>query len=227
MERGLSQERFAQLLGVSFQTVRRWEAGLSRPLPIISLKLEELQGQIKKAQHSVGGVSMSERKRESKEGLEIGLGGLFKGIGGLFDLVSRMTEEGQEEYTRSGEIEGLGGQAKGVYGLSIKVGLGGKPIIEQFGNIRATEKGAEVADVREPLVDVMDEGEGLAVIVELPGMEDDDIHVEIKEDVLILAAEGKHRKYSKEVLLPMVVETEPVERSYRNGILEVRLKKRG
>ena len=39
---GLSQERFAQLLGVSLQTVRRWESGLTRPLPIVSLKLEEL-----------------------------------------------------------------------------------------------------------------------------------------------------------------------------------------
>ena len=43
LELALSQERFARLLGVSLQTVRRWEAGLSRPLPFISLKLEELQ----------------------------------------------------------------------------------------------------------------------------------------------------------------------------------------
>lgn len=43
IELGLSQEKFAQLLGVSLQTVRRWEEGLTKPLPILSLKLEELR----------------------------------------------------------------------------------------------------------------------------------------------------------------------------------------
>lgn len=38
---GLSQERFARLLVVSLQTVRRWEEGLTKPLPIMNLKLGE------------------------------------------------------------------------------------------------------------------------------------------------------------------------------------------
>ena len=166
---------------------------------------------------------MAKERKDTSASFGPGLGGLFKGMGGLLDLVSKMAADGKEEQTMSGESEALGGKAKAVYGISIRLGLGGKPVIEQFGNVRATETGAEVAEVREPLVDVMDEGDRLVVIAELPGVEADDIQVDIKDDVLILSAEGKHRKYSKEILLPALVEAEAMERSFKNGILEIRL----
>lgn len=226
IELGLSQERFARLLSVSLQTVRRWESGLTKPLPIISLRLQELQNQLSKEQGKRGGVPMSKRRKEPREEIEFSLGGLFKGLGGLFDLVSKMAEEGKEEYSRSGEVEALGGKMKGVYGFSIKMGLGGKPVIEQFGNIRATEEGTVVAEVREPLVDVLDEGERVVVIAELPGVEEKDIHLEVKDDILELTAEASDRKYSKEVLLPSPVDADSIESSYKNGILEIKLRKR-
>jgi len=226
LEFGLSQERFARLLGVSLQTVRRWEGGLTKPLPIISLKLEELQRQIRGAQRGRGGVSMTDSGKKPQEGIEFGLGGLFKGLRSLFDLVSKMTEEGKEEYSHTGEVRGLGGKAKGVYGFSIRMGLGGKPIIEQFGNVRATEEGTVVAEVREPLVDVLDEGDQLVVIVEIPGVEAEDIHIEIKEDILELTAEAKDRKYSKEILLPSPVDANTMGSCYKNGILEIKLRKK-
>jgi len=219
IELGLSQEKFAQLLGVSLQTVRRWEEGLTKPLPILNLKLEELR-------KGRGGAPMAEEKRKAGGEFEFGFGSLFKGIGNLFALVSRMTEEGEEEYTRSGEIRGLGDKAKGVYGFSVKMGLGGKPVIEQFGNIKATERGAVVDEVREPIVDVFDEGEKLVVIAELPGVEEKDIHLEVKDDILALSAEAKDRKYSKEVLLPSPVDADSMESSYKNGILEIKLRKK-
>ncbi len=169
---------------------------------------------------------MSEEKKKKEAEFEFGFGSLFKGIGSLFDLISKMTEEGKEEYTRTGEIRGLGDKAKGVYGFSVKMGLGGKPVIEQFGNIKATEKGPVVAEVREPIVDVFDEGERLVVIAELPGIEETDIHLEVKDDILALTAEAKDRKYSKEVLLPSSVDAESMESLYKNGILEIKLRKR-
>jgi len=219
IELGLSQEKFAQLLGVSLQTVRRWEEGLTKPLPVLNLKLEELRKRL-------GGAPMTEGKRKAGGEFEFGFGSLFKGIGNLFDLVSRMTEEGEEEYTRTGEIRGLGDKAKGVYGFSVKMGLGGKPVIEQFGNIKATEKGAVVAEVREPIVDVFDEGDKLVVIAELPGVEESDIHLEAKDDILDLSAEAEGRKYSKEVLLPSPVDADSMESSYKSGILEIKLRKK-
>ena len=169
---------------------------------------------------------MAKEERKSRREFDFGLGGLFKGIGNLFDLVSRMTEEGTEELTRTGEIKGLSDKVRGIYGFTIRTGLGGQPTVEEFGNIRKTEKGAVVAEVREPIVDIFDEEDLVLVVAELPGVEERDIHLEVKDDILNLTAEGKDRKYSKEVLLPSVVDADTMESTYKNGVLEIKLIKR-
>jgi len=226
LELGLSQERFAQLLTVSLQTVRRWESGLTKPLPVISLKLEELQKQVGNAHHNAGGAPMSKKEGKTQDSAGFGLSNMFKGIGNLFELASKMTEEGKEEYSRSGEAEVLGGKGKAVYGFSLKLGLGGKPVIEQFGDIKATKTGAVVAEFREPLVDVIDEGDHLLIIAELPGVQSEDISIEVKGDILELKAEAKDRKYGKEALLPSPVDADSLKSSCKNGVLEIKLKKR-
>jgi len=165
-------------------------------------------------------------KREEKETvINFGLGGLFKGIGDFMDLLSEMVEEGETEVKRTGEfkVKGLD-KAKGIYGFHVRTGLGGIPTVEHFGNIRATEEGPVVAEEREPLVDVFDEGDVILVVTELPGVEKDDIHIEVKDDVLSLSTVGD-RKYVKEVLLPSLVDPAMMETTYRNGVLEVRLGK--
>ena len=75
-------------------------------------------------------------------------------------------------------------------------------------------------------MDVFDEGKCLVVIAELPGVAEDDIHLEVKDDILDLSAEGRKTKYSKEILLPSSVDAESMESSYKNGILEIELRKR-
>lgn len=157
--------------------------------------------------------------------VEVGLGGLFKGMGSLFDLIDKMAEEGKTEEVQTEEKDVLGGKGKAVYGFSVRVGLGGKPVIESFGNVRTTEGGAVVAEVREPLVDIFDEGDEIRVIVEIPGVEEKNIKVEAKDDILTLSAEAGERKYQKEVLLPHAVKPQITGRSYRNGVLELKLGK--
>jgi len=168
---------------------------------------------------------MSKKGKKPQDSAEFSLSNMFKGIGNLFELASKMTEEGKEEYSRSGEAEVLGGKGKAVYGFSLKLGLGGKPVIEQFGNIKATKTGAVVAEFREPLVDVIDEGDHLLIIAELPGVQSEDICIEVKGDILELKAEARDRKYSKEVLLPSPVDADSLKSSYKNGVLEIKLKK--
>ena len=84
---------------------------------------------------------------------------------------------------------------QGVYGFSIRTGLGGMPKVESFGNIRESEAGPVVADTRAPIVDVFDEGDKLLVVAELPGVAKKEIKVELNGDVLALAAHapGGHR----------------------------------
>lgn len=162
-----------------------------------------------------------------KGGGGFGLGDLFRGIGDLVELLKEMEAEGKTEVSRTGELRGKGRlkDLKGVYGFSVKVGLGGEPTVETFGNIRKSEAGPVVEEVREPLVDVFDEKEVIRVIAELPGVEANDIKVELEGDILTLAAEGKDRKYTKEILLPAKGKREALKTSYRNGILEVTVPK--
>ncbi|MBU4311329.1 MAG: Hsp20/alpha crystallin family protein, partial [Candidatus Omnitrophica bacterium] len=84
-----------------------------------------------------------------------------------------------------------------------------------------------VEEEREPMVDVFDEKDHILVVAELPGVEEANIKTEIKDDILNILAEKGDRKYKKEVLLPSKVETEPITSAYKNGILEIKLKKQG
>lgn len=173
---------------------------------------------------------MAEDEKKEKENIEIdfgvgkiGFGGLFKGIGNLIDLVSKLSEEGTEKH---GEISGLPKGAQGVYGFSIKT-LGGKPVVESFGNIKETPKGPIVEDVREPICDIFDEKDRVVVIAELPGVSENEIKIEISGDILNLAASNKDRKYAKEILLPAKAKAETMKTTYKNGILEITLEKLG
>ena len=152
---------------------------------------------------------------------KISFGGLFKGLGNLIDLASKLSEE---EVEKKGQIRGLPKGAKGVYGFSIKT-LAGKPVIESFGNIRETAKGPVVEEVREPIVDIFDEEDHILVIAELPGVVEDKIKIEVAGDILNLDASNTDRKYAKEILLPSKVKKEGIKFVYKNGILEITLEK--
>lgn len=182
---------------------------------------------------------MSDRKRRPAQtgiNLDLGLGGLLGNLGELIEAAAKLAEQaeaaGEDDgegrtVERTGEfrLKGLGDKAQGVYGFSIRTGPGGTPArVQPFGNIRKTEEGPVVADVREPLVDVFDEGEEFLVVAELPGVNDAQIAVSIEGDILTVETTGE-RRYAKELLLAAPVEAGSLRRSYTNGILELRLKK--
>ncbi len=158
--------------------------------------------------------------------VDLGLGALFKGLGALVDIVGELAAAGEEQRTRTGEfrLRGLGEKGHGVYGLSVRVGIGGTPQVQRFGNIRPTGEGPEVADVREPLVDVFDEEREIVVVVEVPGVDEEEVTVEVRDDVLTIETRGKFR-YAKELLLPHRVDPGSLKKVFKNGLLELRLDK--
>jgi len=172
-------------------------------------------------------VFEGKKKDDKEKGIDfgLGLGGIFEGLGNLIESVSKITEEGQGIISKKGEIKGLGDKVKGVYGFTVRTLAGGESKVESFGNIKKAPKGPIVEEEREPIVDVFDEKDHIMVIAELPGVEEGDIKVEIKGDILNISTRGKEKKYKKEVLLPFKVETEPISLIYKNGLLELKLKK--
>jgi HSP20 family protein len=168
------------------------------------------------------------QKRTNKTGpVDTGLGGMFKSLGGFLELLSDLAEKGEGEFTKSGEVGGDGKKGmKAVYGFSVRVGGGGKPLIENFGNVKSDRDGSPVVEeAREPMVDVFDESDHLLIVAELPGVAEKEIHFEVKGDVLHLTANHGDRKYQKELLLPTPVLEKGATSSYRHGVFELKLPK--
>lgn len=170
---------------------------------------------------------MGQKRESDPDSSERSLGGVFRSLGSFLDLLSNLAEQGEGEFKRSGELGNEKKGVKAVYGLSVRVGGAGKPHVEQFGNIKDKDdgEGPLVEEAREPMVDLFDEGDHLLLVAELPGVDANDIHFEVKEDVLSLSAAHGERKYRKEVLLPSAVRTQAATSSYRNGVFEIKLPK--
>jgi HSP20 family protein len=167
------------------------------------------------------------KHRISQRDTEGGLGGVLKSLGDLVEKLGELAETGQE-LSRTGEIHGSGKEVRGVYGFTVKVGLGDQgACIEPFGNIhRDTQSGqAEVREVREPMVDVFEEDDHVLVLAELPGIGKDDVRVDLKDDVLTITAERGDKKYRKEVLLPCAIPKERMQVACNNGVLEIKCPK--
>jgi len=156
----------------------------------------------------------------------VGLGGLFKGIENLIDLAAKLKDSGGQ-ISKEGQIDlsHLKEGMKGVFGFSVKTAVGGEPIVEPFGNIKQTPTGPSVEDVRVPLTDIFDEEHEIRVLAEMPGINQGDIHLDLKDDILDIRAESGKRKYHKEVLLPAPVKPATMTSRYNNGILEIKVGK--
>ena len=155
----------------------------------------------------------------------LGLGGLFKGIEKLVDLAGKLEEKGG--MTKEGEInlDHIRKGMKGVYGFTINTAGGGSPKVETFGNIKKTPEGPKVDEEREPITDVFDETDEIVIIAEMPGIEQNEIKIDLKEDILEISAVSKNRTYHKEILLPSKVSQSNLSHKFTNGILEIRIKK--
>ena len=138
--------------------------------------------------------------------------------------LDRLDEDLMVELHRTEKV-GRGGQVRGVYGFSIRPVAGGIPRVQQFGNVRQTEEGPVIDEVREPLTDLFDEGDTLLIIAELPGVNEKDIRVEIDDGHLKLSTTTMQRGYFKDLPLACPVDDETVKSSYKNGVLEVTLRK--
>jgi len=121
-----------------------------------------------------------------------------------------------------------------VYGYSMTIGPDGKPKIREFGNVKpssdfescgVTQPCLDVKEEREPLVDIISVDGEIKVIVELPGVEKEDVKLHGTEDKLTISVDTPERKYFKEIEMPTKIEPKKAKTSYKNGVLEVTVPK--
>lgn len=164
-------------------------------------------------------------KKKAGTGERTGIGGVFTGLADLIEKLGDLAEKG-ERLKKSGEFQHR--DVKGVYGFSVKVGLGDKGDrevkVEPFGNVHRDEKTGEtvVQEIREPVVDLFEEKDHLLIVAEMPGISVKDVHLDVRDDLLTIAAEKRDKKYRKEILLPRSYPREKMKLSCNNGILEIK-----
>jgi len=164
------------------------------------------------------------RKPTREEGF-LGLGGFLGSLSTFLEKLGELAETGGD-IQKSGEIRGPEGKLRGVYGFTIRTGLGEEGVkVEPFGNLhRDAETGrATVQEVREPLVDVFEEEDHVLVVAEMPGVAEEDVQLELQDDILTVVAAKGEKKYRKEVLLPASFSAKKMTYTCGNGVLEVRL----
>jgi HSP20 family protein len=174
-------------------------------------------------------MSRNDKQKEKSTHGEVafGLGGILKGLTDLVEKLDDLAESGGE-LSRTGEILGKSQQVKGIYGFTVKVGLGDdKPRVEPFGNIRTDTRSGHtvVQEVREPVVDVFEEKDHVLVVAEMPGISAKDVHIEIDGDLLTLSAARGDKKYRKEVQLPESFSRDHAQVSCNNGVVEIQCRR--
>ncbi len=123
-----------------------------------------------------------------------------------------------------------------VYGHSFSMGPDGKPVVREFGNVKPSISSGpfgmakprlDVKEEREPLVDTIVHSDMVKVVAELPGVEKSDISLECDGRNLVLKVDTEKRRYHKSLELPVEVDPDTSRASYKNGVLELILTRKG
>jgi len=141
----------------------------------------------------------------------------------MMDDIKRMAEEMMKMFTNAQP----GGKPV-VHGFKVQLGPDGKPRIEDFGNraIKSPDGEPAISEEREPLTDIIEGDNDVAVTLEMPGVERDDIDLNVTGDTLEIKVDTPQRKYHKLLNLPCDVKPKTTTATYKNGILDVVIKRK-
>lgn len=107
------------------------------------------------------------------------------------------------------------------------IGADGIPhITERIGDVNAEDDALLLNDEGlEPLVDIWENETTVTILVELPGINKDDVQMEVIGRDLRLSLDTENKIFSKEIELPCKVRPSSIKTSYRGSVLEIILQK--
>ena len=76
-----------------------------------------------------------------------------------------------------------------------------------------------------PLIDIFQEKSWITIVAEIAGFNKETLKINVKDQKLTLSAKAKDRRYYKSLNLPKVVIPNDIHTNYKNGVLEIKLKK--
>lgn len=141
---------------------------------------------------------------------------VFRDFDEMFSEMLREMQMGTPDEARQG--------GPFIYGYSWSQRGDEEPEVREFGNIRPGRDTIQIGE-RRPLVDVFDAGEAVQVVAEMPGIEKSDVELSVEGRSIEIKAARGDRRYHETVDLPADVDEDSAKATYRNGVLEVTLKK--
>ena len=116
-----------------------------------------------------------------------------------------------------------------VYGYSMTIGPDGKPRVREFGNVESPLAGFGlgattrplISSEREPLADITAKDKEIKVILEMPGVNKENIKINAYDTTLEVRSDDPQRKYHEVIDLPPEADVETARSTYKNGILEI------
>jgi HSP20 family protein len=113
-----------------------------------------------------------------------------------------------------------------VYGLTMQTGEDGEPVMQELGSAPEQARiGGGESPEREPLIDVIESGEQVSVIVELPGVKKEHIKIEVIERSLQVDLDDEIKEFHERIALPCDVLPDGIKASYKNGVLEILMRR--
>ena len=76
-----------------------------------------------------------------------------------------------------------------------------------------------------PLIDIFQENAFVTIIAEIAGFNKETLKIHVKDQKITLSAKSKDRRYYKSLNLPTVVIPDVTHTKFKNGVLEIKLKK--
>ena len=147
----------------------------------------------------------------------------------IFDEMQKMFESTNfKEMIENMLRDGFEPNKRFIHGFSMNIGPDGKPKIQEFGNrpIKTPDGNPIISDEREPLTDIIEGDNDIAVTVEMPGVEREDVDLNVTRDALEINVDTPKRKYHKRLDLPCDVIPKTTKATYKNGILDVVVKRK-
>ena len=76
-----------------------------------------------------------------------------------------------------------------------------------------------------PLIDIFQENNYITIVAEIVGFNKETLKINVKDQKLTISAKSKERRYYKSLNLPTVVIPNAMHTKFKNGVLEIKLKK--
>lgn len=205
----------------SYSSLTERERRDAERIAYLEKRVEELEKSSKKSRNDESDIQV--------QGIVEGVVGQFiPGLGGIIKALESSSPEFRQRIAETdAEIR-----------HKIDVGWSTKPVVDYHVSTRplggsrgrAGSRHRSVESVRmpasapnrEPIIDVLESKEGITVIAELPGVSEDDLNVNLHKETLEILAGS----FSKRIILPssgLSIQT----KSYKNGILQVKLSQGG